>query len=89
MATLNDFHSPRLALEATIAALAAAGAIPADGSAAAARAVAAALRPGGVSPGGFPVSCPGHGARCSHAGAGPAARSLPSRSAPSPHHSTA
>ena len=90
VATLNDFHSPRLALEATIAALAAAGAIPGDASVAdTARAVAAVLRPDGVSPRGFPVSCPGHGARCSHAGAKPAARSLRSRSAPSPHRSTA
>ena len=31
VATLNDFHNPHLALEATIAALATAGAIPADG----------------------------------------------------------
>jgi hypothetical protein len=54
VATLNDFHSPRLALEATIAALAAAGAIPADDSVAATRAVAAVLRPDGVSPGGVP-----------------------------------
>ena len=59
VATLNDFHSPRLALEATIAALAAAGAIPADGSAAAARAVAAVLRPDSVSPGGVPGDLPG------------------------------
>ena len=62
--TLNDFHSPRLALEATIAALAAAGTIPADDSVVgAARAVAAVLRPGGVSPEGFPMTCPGHGTR--------------------------
>ena len=60
VATLNDFHSPRLALEATIAALAAAGAIPADGSAAgAARAVAAVLRPDSVSTAGVPGDLPG------------------------------
>ena len=60
VATLNDFHSPRLALEATIAALTAAGAIPADGSAAGtARAVAAVLRPGRVSTGGVPGDLPG------------------------------
>ena len=60
VATLNDFHNPRLALEATIAALTAAGAIPADDSVAgAARAVLAVLRPGGVSPGGVPGDLPG------------------------------
>jgi hypothetical protein len=60
VATLNDFHSPRLALEATIAALAAAGAIPAGGSVVgAARAVAAVLRPDGVSTGGVPGDLPG------------------------------
>ena len=60
VATLNDFHSPRLALEATIAALAIAGTIPADDSAAgAARAVAAVLRPDGVSPRGVPGDLPG------------------------------
>ena len=59
VATLNDFHSPHLALEATIAALAAAGTIPADDSAAgAARAVAAVLRPDGVSPRGVPGDLP-------------------------------
>ena len=59
VATLNDFHSPRLALEATIAALAAAGTIPADDSAAgAARAVAAVLRPDGASPRGVPGDLP-------------------------------
>jgi hypothetical protein len=60
VATLNDFHNPHLALEATIAALAAAGAIPADGSVAgAARAVAAVLRPDGVSPSRVPGELPG------------------------------
>jgi hypothetical protein len=60
VATLNDFHNPHLALEATIAALAAAGAIPADGSAAgAARAVLAVLRPGSASPTGVPGDMPG------------------------------
>ena len=60
VATLNDFHNPHLALEATIAALAAAGAIPADDSVAgAARAAAAVLRPDGVSTGGVPGDLPG------------------------------
>jgi hypothetical protein len=60
VATLNDFHSPHLALEATIAALAAAGAIPADDSVVGAvRAVAAVLRPDGVSPGRVPGDLPG------------------------------
>jgi hypothetical protein len=46
VATLNDFHSPHLALDATIAALAAAGAIPAQASVVgAARTVLAVLRP--------------------------------------------
>jgi hypothetical protein len=60
VATLNDFHNPHLALEATIAALAAAGTIPADDSVVgAARAVAAVLRPDGVSPRGVPDQLPG------------------------------
>jgi len=60
VATLNDFHSPHLALEATIAALAAAGAIPADDSAAgAARAALAVLRPDSASPRGVPADLPG------------------------------
>jgi hypothetical protein len=60
VATLNDFHSPHLALEATIAALAATGAIPAQASVAgAARAVAAVLRPDGVSRRGVPGELPG------------------------------
>ena len=60
VATLNDFHNPHLALEATIAALAAAGAIPADGTAAGtARAAAAVLRPDGVSPRALPGELPG------------------------------
>ena len=60
VATLNDFHSPHLALEATIAALTAAGAIPAGGSiAGAARAALAVLRPGGASPRGVPGDLPG------------------------------
>ncbi|HUC21305.1 MAG TPA: hypothetical protein VMA73_01230 [Streptosporangiaceae bacterium] len=60
VATLNDFHSPHLALEATIAALTAVGAIPADGTAAGtARAAAALLRPGGPSPAGVPGGLPG------------------------------
>ena len=59
VATLNDFHSPRLALEATIAALAAAGTIPADDSVVGAtRAVAAVLRPDGVFPRGVPGDLP-------------------------------
>lgn len=90
VATLNDFHNPHLALEATIAALTITGAIPADDSAAdTARAALAVMRPGNVSPQESPVTCPGHGFRCSHAGAGPAARSPRSQSAPSPRHSTA
>jgi hypothetical protein len=60
VATLNDFHNPHLALEATIAALAAAGAIPADGTVAdTARAAAAVLRPDGVSPRAVPGDLPG------------------------------
>ena len=46
VATLNDFHNPHLALEATITSLAVAGAIPADDSVAgAARAAAAVCGP--------------------------------------------
>jgi hypothetical protein len=60
VATLNDFHSPHLALEATIAALTAAGAIPADAPVTgAARAVLAVLRPDGVSPAEVPGELPG------------------------------
>ena len=60
VATLNDFHNPHLALEATIAALTIAGAIPADGSAAdTARAALAVLRPGSGSPAGVPGDLPG------------------------------
>jgi len=60
VATLNDFHNPHLALEATIAALAITGAIPADGSAAdTARAALAVLRPGDASPTGVPGDLPG------------------------------
>ena len=60
VATLNDFHNPHLALEATIAALVAAGAITADDAVTgAARAVLAVLRPDGVSPGGVPGDLPG------------------------------
>jgi hypothetical protein len=60
VATLNDFHNPHPALEATIAALAAAGAIRADGSVAgAARAALAVLRPDGVSRTGVPGDLPG------------------------------
>jgi len=60
VATLNDFHNPHLALEATIAALAAAGAIPADGTVAGtARAALAVLRPDGVSPAAIPAELPG------------------------------
>ena len=57
---MNDFHNPHLALEATIAALAAAGAIPADGTVAGtARAALAVLRPDGVSPAAIPAELPG------------------------------
>ena len=60
VATLNDFHNPHLALEATIAALVATGAIPADGIVAdTARAVLAVLRPDGVSPRAVPGDLPG------------------------------
>jgi hypothetical protein len=60
VATLNDFHNPHLALEATIAALAITGAIPADAPVAdTARAVLAVLWPGGVSPTGAPGELPG------------------------------
>ena len=60
VATLNDFHNPHLALEATIAALAIAGAIPTDGSVvSAARAALAVLRPDGASPRGVPGGLPG------------------------------
>jgi hypothetical protein len=60
VATLNEFHNPHLALEATIAALTLAGAIPAgDSVGGAARAVLAVLRPGGVSTGGVPGELPG------------------------------
>ena len=48
VATLNDYHEPHLALEATIAALVAAGAVPADAQVIDdARAVLAMLRPDG------------------------------------------
>jgi hypothetical protein len=51
VATLNDFHDPHLALNATIAALVAAGALPADAPVIDdARAVLAVLRPGGTDP---------------------------------------
>jgi hypothetical protein len=55
VATLNDFHDPHLALEATIAALVAAGALHADAPMIDdARAVLAVLRPDGADP----VACP-------------------------------
>ena len=51
VATLNDFHDPHLALDATIAALVAAGALHADASVIDdARAVLAVLRPDGADP---------------------------------------
>jgi hypothetical protein len=51
VATLNDFHDPHLALEATIAALAAAGALPADAPVIDdARAVLSVLRPDSADP---------------------------------------
>jgi hypothetical protein len=51
VATLNDFHDPHLALEATIAALVAAGALDADAPVIDdARAVLAVLRPDGATP---------------------------------------
>ena len=59
-ATLNDFHDPHLALDATIAALVAAGALPADDPVIAdARAVLAVLRPPGASPAEKPGELPG------------------------------
>ena len=60
VATLNDFHDPHLALEATIAALVAAGALPADAPVIDdARAVLAVLRPGGAAPVARPRSLAG------------------------------
>jgi hypothetical protein len=51
VATLNDFHDPHLALNATVAALVAAGALPADALVIDdARAVLAVLRPDGARP---------------------------------------
>ena len=51
VATLNDFHDPHLALDATIAALVAAGALHANAPVIAnARAVLAVLRPDGAAP---------------------------------------
>ncbi len=51
VATLNDFHDPHLALSATIAALVAAGALPADAPVISdARAALAVLRPDGTGP---------------------------------------
>lgn len=59
VATLNDFHDPHRALEATIAALVAAGALRAgDSRIGAARAVLAVLRPGAGAPAGTPVGLP-------------------------------
>lgn len=53
VATLNDFHDPRLALEATIAALVAAGALRPDAPViGAARAALTTLRPDGAAPAG-------------------------------------
>jgi len=90
VATLNDFHNPHLALEATIAALTIAGAIPAGDSAAGTPGQRwPCCGPAVDPPEESPVTWPGHGLRCSHAGAGPAARSLRSRSALSHRHSTA
>jgi hypothetical protein len=60
VATLNDFHNPHLALDATIAALVAAGSIPADDSViGAARAVLAVLRPDGAASAESPHDLPG------------------------------
>ena len=59
VATLNDFHNPHLALDATIAALVAAGALHADASViSAARAVLAVLRPDGAPPAEAPDGLP-------------------------------
>jgi hypothetical protein len=60
VATLNDFHNPHLALEATIAALTAAGTIsPDDSVVGAARKVLAVLRPDGPAPTAPPGDLPG------------------------------
>ena len=59
VATLNDFHDPHLALEATITALVAAGALPArDPCIGAARAVLTVLRPDHAAPAGKPGGPP-------------------------------
>jgi hypothetical protein len=58
-ATLNDFHDPHLALDATIAALVAAGALHADDPVIAdAQAVLAVLRPSSASPAQRPADLP-------------------------------
>ena len=60
VATLNDFHDPHLALNATFAALAAAGALPADSPLIDdARGVLAVLRPAGARPVPRPRDLPG------------------------------
>jgi hypothetical protein len=78
VATLNDFHDSHFALDATTAALAAAGALHADDPAiGAARAVLAVLRPDGAAPAErLPMTRlrPSRGHRCSHAGGEPAAQ---------------
>jgi hypothetical protein len=59
VATLDDFHDPRRALDATIAALVAAGALQADDSRiGAARAALAVLRPDGAAPAESPIGAP-------------------------------
>lgn len=56
VATLNDFHDPRLTLDATIAALVAAGALEPDAPVIdEARAVLAVLRPGSADPAARPA----------------------------------
>lgn len=59
VATFNDFHDPYLALDATITALVAAGALPGDAPViGAARAVLAMLRPKGAAPAEVPLDLP-------------------------------
>lgn len=59
VATLNDFHDPHLALDATIATLVAAGALqPDDSVIGAARAVLTMLRPDGAVPAGSRIGLP-------------------------------
>jgi hypothetical protein len=90
VATLNDFHDLRLALETTIATLIAAGALrEGDPEIGNARAVLATLRPAARPPLTSPLAWRSRGDRCWPAGTRPEGRPAPSRSAPSPRRSTA